>query len=932
MKQILNLGNDTLYREFPDGDQPSSWNSTFQTIDEKVDKEIEDRKLADVAIEDKLQDVVNKYVIDLKEGETLYDGIVKVLQLDNTKQYIINVYRWNKIWNITTNQTVINLPNNVFINFVEGFGQRYINPTNAFLTYDEWVSLNGEENTFNLINILGNNQSNNQNNRPFPLGNDLKGFVRNYVSNQSNIAYLLFKNTDFSNSIFDNTSLYYNTFENCIFDNMQHPTGLNMSKLINCRGSNVNIGFGGGNNYLNSEFVNSSLKNFGNAEIKNCKFINCDLSNGASPSATYPDHINNDWSGSNLTNFNIVSSTLTNNKFIGTILKTAIVQCVFINCDFTNAILDGFEANGSTFNNSIFKNSTNTTYIKLSGVTFNNSNLSDLNLLAQYSGLNLRKTELNNVSFTMNNNYGSGIVFDGIVYNNGSFEHLGPIQIINKSIINNVVFSQGPFSGTQYSNIVLKNCTISNSDLSGITWTDCDLSGTSITSSNMGGGNITNCNVDNAILNFSAANGSRFTNIDFQKIKSFNTASQTGLNSTTFTNCNFKGVTLPSWFTLDYINTPSNGINFVNVVWTDGTIINGSGNPFYTKSETDALLSTGGVNFPETPSKTKFLRDDNTFIDIATGGAISTGWLYTSNVVSPVNSAYKQLTYDPTTTGQVINVSGTSTSPTLVEQFLFDSPIGVSMIPTGVWSGWAKRGVNNTSGDSHIRIVPFLYQQDGTTIDLSSYDGAPIKDTSVTDGQPFEKALLSRTCNPTDRLGVKVYFVTTRTVSTTLSILLGYVEGLRFSVPLPSRHNTLRDLNGDDAYQHVSKNWVNWVETDLNYVKGTMYYEREGSTLSDLTVTLKINKQTVITASPGPFTSSHNITINLETPTSAAIMSESILHFATGDSIPNVNFPSNMRWLGGNALEMNPNKNYTIVFEQIQMNSDWIIKTSWGEY
>lgn len=61
----------------------------------------------------------------------------------------------------------------------------------------------------------------------------------------------------------------------------------------------------------------------------------------------------------------------------------------------------------------------------------------------------------------------------------------------------------------------------------------------------------------------------------------------------------------------------------------------------------------------------------------------------------------------------------------------------------------------------------------------------------------------------------------------------------------------------------------------------------------------------------------------------AAMVNETVLHFSTGSSLPNLVYSNfTPRWLNGKDIELHPDTQYTVVFEAI----NGIVKASWGAY
>ena len=128
-------------------------------------------------------------------------------------------------------------------------------------------------------------------------------------------------------------------------------------------------------------------------------------------------------------------------------------------------------------------------------------------------------------------------------------------------------------------------------------------------------------------------------------------------------------------------------------------------------------------------------------------------------------------------------------------------------------------------------------------------------------------------------------------------------EDLEFS------HENLTDKNSEASFQHVDER-INEIPAEV----GASSY------------TLLNRRQTLIT---GTLPNGVNSTLILPALV-AGERNEVILHFKTNATAAPTLVYSGFTpvWLNGSAISMKVNKQYTIVFEQI----NGIVKTSWGEY
>lgn len=216
--------------------------------------------------------------------------------------------------------------------------------------------------------------------------------------------------------------------------------------------------------------------------------------------------------------------------------------------------------------------------------------------------------------------------------------------------------------------------------------------------------------------------------------------------------------------------------------------------------------------YPSTPSNVAFLRDDNTFQQIAVGSGGSAAWVYPTTITSTTNGSYKALSNTAETSETILLVVGNNNT-TLIGQWLFDLPISTTVIPSGVWNVAATRSVSNAAGNSYIRAELFLYHLDGSTTTFYTGNGATIEDITLTSSPAYESVLPQVTCLTTDKVGLRLYFVTDRNANTTLQLVIGDGRAFRFSTPLAMRHRDLRDIDGDSSFVHLTQNQKN----DLMY-------------------------------------------------------------------------------------------------------------------
>ena len=208
--------------------------------------------------------------------------------------------------------------------------------------------------------------------------------------------------------------------------------------------------------------------------------------------------------------------------------------------------------------------------------------------------------------------------------------------------------------------------------------------------------------------------------------------------------------------------------------------------------------------FPLTPQG-KFMKDDRSFDYPNVGGGGSGAPIYMSDLSSDI-AGYKKLTSTPdaaetikTITANAGTVSG--------EAYLFDLPIGISLLNAGAFQFGYYRAVSNAAGESFKQLELFLYHTTGpnagTETVLGFFESSEINDTVLTERFITRSSTQNYVVDPTDRFGVRSKFRTTRNADTTLSYVVGGQRAWYMVPPIPPRHDDTRDKNGNPDYLHL---------------------------------------------------------------------------------------------------------------------------------
>lgn len=301
----------------------------------------------------------------------------------------------------------------------------------------------------------------------------------------------------------------------------------------------------------------------------------------------------------------------------------------------------------------------------------------------------------------------------------------------------------------------------------------------------------------------------------------------------------------------------------------------------------------------------KFVSDDGTVKEITSSiGVVGTD-LYASIQPSTLLAGAYQLkqTIDPTETEMTIIAGGGAIVPGA--KFIDEKPAQAFPVGTVGFDYWRK--ISSLAGEARKGLRFFLFD----TTDNSETDifaplwSSPIE---VTDFAERQISYSVPAINPTATQHYGVEFLFTATGSDkTLTYIVGDGRGWFMRLPLPLKHENLTDKNSEAAFQHVDER-INEMPAEVGAASYTLLNRRQN--LITGTLPNGVNSTLVI---PALITGERN---------------EVILHFKTNSvAAPTLVYSGfTPLWLNGSAISMKVNKQYTIVFEQI----NGIVKTSWG--
>jgi len=219
----------------------------------------------------------------------------------------------------------------------------------------------------------------------------------------------------------------------------------------------------------------------------------------------------------------------------------------------------------------------------------------------------------------------------------------------------------------------------------------------------------------------------------------------------------------------------------------------------------NVITSTYEPLLPETPlnPENKFLNGNKAWSEILIGSGDNAANVYLTDLDSITVPLYKKLSY--TNEASPVEISSiVNNEEVLVETYLFDAPVSITQIDSGLWffSFYAK--VNSIiDGNSFLKIEVFKYSSAAVETTLFSKTSQIISDTSYIKLN-FEINQPIFTIDSTDQLGCRVYVSTTSVVNRTITYILGGNNPSYVKTPLALRHNQLRGLDEDENYQHIS--------------------------------------------------------------------------------------------------------------------------------
>ena len=205
--------------------------------------------------------------------------------------------------------------------------------------------------------------------------------------------------------------------------------------------------------------------------------------------------------------------------------------------------------------------------------------------------------------------------------------------------------------------------------------------------------------------------------------------------------------------------------------------------------------------FPVIPTNTKFLRDDKSFSEIIAGSGGYAANVYLTNTDSDI-SGYKKISYSVEPVEFELVTTATNQT-VLVKSYLYDAGVGLTVLDSGPWDFYLRCKLNTVLNSNKIRVDVFKRDISNAETVLFSATSDEIINTNYTQLH-FQNIQQNIHVIATDRIGVKLYFLTTNTNPVNLSVTIGDGNASYFTTPLALRHSQLRLPNEDLNVQHMT--------------------------------------------------------------------------------------------------------------------------------
>jgi len=189
------------------------------------------------------------------------------------------------------------------------------------------------------------------------------------------------------------------------------------------------------------------------------------------------------------------------------------------------------------------------------------------------------------------------------------------------------------------------------------------------------------------------------------------------------------------------------------------------------------------------------------------GGFLANVYFRTDDSDKPeVGDKYKRIDYvSESSETELSAIIKASDGEVLVRTYLFDLPLGTTILDAGIYTVNYRAKVSGLQGVTNLGFKARVYKADDTVVDifpnicwcseLNNTDYLTIRSES---NHP------TYTVESTDRFLVEIYARTTHSANITINTIVGGENASYFSTPIALRHNLLRERDGENAHPATS--------------------------------------------------------------------------------------------------------------------------------
>lgn len=239
---------------------------------------------------------------------------------------------------------------------------------------------------------------------------------------------------------------------------------------------------------------------------------------------------------------------------------------------------------------------------------------------------------------------------------------------------------------------------------------------------------------------------------------------------------------------------------------------------------------------PITPlnPESKWLNGNKQWAELVMGSGGYASNVYLTNIVSTIDSSYKQTSGTNDLLETIVSTTCVN-NEVLIETYLFEQQVGISIIDAGTWKVVLNSCINIAAGDTKFKFTQFKRSITGIETDMFTIYSNSIENKLSQDGYKnniIESIQPNFTVLPTDRLGCRIYASTTALVNRTIYLKKGDGYASYLNTPLTLRHSQLRDKNGEYLYQHVTTDQINIWTNKQNSLIGNGFVKSANGVIS----------------------------------------------------------------------------------------------------